>query len=95
MFEVDPSSIGALGAEVDFDLARPFRIRLDLRQTRCPTEHDAPRRLVDKDTGPTALAAVGRAVIDVPSGSGLEDHLGQLALEDVVFAGATRTRCRR
>ena len=88
VLELDPGPVGRLGDEPDLDLAGPVGIRLDLPlEGDVPREDDPVRRLVGQHPRPPALAAVGVEVDDVAALPGLEHHLGEVGLEDVVLGG--------
>jgi hypothetical protein len=86
VLQFDPGSVRTLADEPNLDLTGQFRIGLDLPlRADVPTEHHAVRRLVGEDARPPALAAVGRAVVDVPADARLEHRLGDRRVEQVVF----------
>jgi len=81
----DPGAAGRELGEGDLDLAGALRVGLDLPlEVDVPAETDPDGRFVGENRGPLALTAIGAAVDDVAAGIGLEDHLGQRGLQDVL-----------
>src|SRR5262245_16954103 len=86
VLEFDPGSLGGVGDESHLDFAGLGEIGLDLPpRVDVPAEHDPGWRLVGQDPRPAALAAVHAPVIKMASGPRLEDRLGDLDAEEVVF----------
>src|SRR4029077_21079245 len=83
VLELDPRALGPLGDEPHLDLARPGQVGLELPLRRdVPADHHAPAGLEAQHARPLALAAVDADVVDATARAELEDHLGQLTLED-------------
>jgi len=71
--------------EGDVHLAGLRRVGFDLPAgVDVPAEADVARRVVGEDAGPPAFATVLSAVDDVAADPGLEDHLGERSVEDVL-----------
>ena len=91
MLELDPRAGRALDDEPDLDLAGSGVVGLELPlKADIPAEHDPVRRLVGEHAGPSTLAAVDASVDDVAADEGLEHHLLQVGLQDVVLGRPPR-----
>jgi hypothetical protein len=87
MLDLDSRPVGRLGDEAHLHLARFRRVGLDLPgRADVPAEHRAVRWLIGEHAGPTPLAAVYAAVVDVAADAGFEHGLGHLDLKQAVLA---------
>src|SRR5438094_3511855 len=85
VLELDARAVGRLADEAQLDLARLVEVGLELPlRADVPADDEAVRRLVGEHARPAALAAVDAAVVDVAALARLEDHVGELPLDDVV-----------
>jgi hypothetical protein len=85
VLKLHPCPAGGLRNEPDLYLTRLLGVGLDAPlEVDIPRERDPLRRVVRQHPGPTALAAVDPDVVDVAAHPGLDDHFGQLALQDVM-----------
>src|SRR5215471_2715950 len=76
VLQLNAGAVRALGDEAHLHLAGQVRVVLDLPlRADIPAEHDPVRRLVGQHPGPPALAAVHRAVVNMPARPGLEHRL--------------------
>src|SRR5437016_678076 len=91
VLELDACSVRSFGDEAHLDLTGAFRIGLELPlQVDVPADDEPGGRLEGEDAGPAAVAAVDAAVVDVAALAWLEDHLGELGLQDVVLGRPPR-----
>src|SRR5262249_47414314 len=87
MLQLHARPIGRLLNEPRFDFAGLRGIGLDLpTRADIPAQDDACRRLVREHASPVALGAVASAIVDMAAHARLEHALGDVHLEQVVFA---------
>ncbi len=86
VLELQTRPLRCLGDEADLDLTGAGFVRLELPvRADVPAEHDPVRWFVGEDAGPSALAPIRGAVVDVAPDPGLEPGLGDLGAEEVVL----------
>ena len=86
VLELETSPVRGLGDEAHLDLAGDGGVGLDLPlRTDVPAEHHPLRWVEHEDARPPALAAIGSAVVDVPTDPRFEDSLCDGYAEQVVL----------
>ena len=86
MLELEARPFRRLGDKPDLDLAGVALVRLELPlRADVPAEDDPIGWFIREDAGPSALAPIGGAVVDVATNPRLEAGLGDLGAEKVVL----------